>query len=132
MGVGIGGHPVAFDKVLPFNVFDDPILATINKEDAGSLALRLLSETGILGLLAFLAFFGRAIVRAAHVVRKQCLSGHKTAEQGVYLAIVGGASSLLAVYLVRQGVYYAPQLWVMFGMVLAIPRLAQNAVGKTP
>ena len=55
MGTGLGSHPVAFGF---YNRFDEDTIwwAELNKEDANSLFLRLMSETGLLGLALFFGF----------------------------------------------------------------------------
>jgi hypothetical protein len=49
-GTGLGSHPFAFSKYSQFTE-DEIWWAEMNKEDACSLFLRLLSETGVLGLI---------------------------------------------------------------------------------
>lgn len=61
-GSGIGSHPVSYDRYI-YEVIDseqDPMI--LNKEDAGSLFFRLMSETGLLGILGFFYFIGRFYV----------------------------------------------------------------------
>lgn len=69
-GTGLGSHQVAFDKYAYKDVFDQvktPYLNSLNKEDANSLFLRLLSETGLLGIITTFLFIGRYRVKASHI-----------------------------------------------------------------
>lgn len=56
LGGGIGSHLIAYNKYINnLNVSDVEIL--LNKEDANSLLLRIISELGIIGILMTIAFF---------------------------------------------------------------------------
>lgn len=61
-GSGIGSHPVAFDKysmAKNFKVFG----FNLNGADANSMLLRLISETGLFGVLIFVALIYRCYIR---------------------------------------------------------------------
>ena len=61
-GSGIGSHSVSYDRYI-FEVIDsEQDTMILNKEDAGSLFFRLMSETGLLGILGFLYFIKRFYV----------------------------------------------------------------------
>jgi hypothetical protein len=56
-GTGLGSHPIAFDR---YNEFDDQIWwYDLNKEDANSMFIRMLSETGLFGLSMLLLYLIR-------------------------------------------------------------------------
>lgn len=58
-GHGLGSHPVSYDKFIVYDIdggFWPKNYAPANKTDAGSLLLRLLSETGFFGTIAVLYF----------------------------------------------------------------------------
>ena len=61
-GSGLGSHKISYDyfntQVINIYNFKKPL----NKEDAGSLLLRLISETGLLGILMFFYFIARFYV----------------------------------------------------------------------
>ncbi len=54
-GTGLGSHSSAFDRYSYTNL-EDTVDIEFNKADANSMALRLMSETGILGLIFFAIF----------------------------------------------------------------------------
>lgn len=58
-GSGLGSHPLSYDKFIHrigLNDFWSLSYTLVNRMDAGSLFLRLLSETGLFGLIAVLYF----------------------------------------------------------------------------
>jgi O-antigen ligase len=92
-GTGIGSHPVAFEKysytrsIVKIKGFDN------NSADANSLLLRIMSETGLMGL-----FFIIAIVI-------QCFVGNDGIDNK-YWVISGAILVLILLYLFRQGNYF--------------------------
>jgi O-antigen ligase len=93
LGTGLGSHPTAFDKYSLTNL-EGAVDIDFNKMDANSMALRLMSETGLYGL--FLMFF--LLVRCW--VPKQ--RTHDTE-----LWVMSNATMIIIVlYLVRQGHYF--------------------------
>lgn len=67
LGRGITSHRQTYERVIDF-LFDVPIddgWQGLNKDDAGSLVLLLLSEGGVVGLAMFVGFVGYAVVRLA-------------------------------------------------------------------
>lgn len=65
-GTGIGSHPTAYDKysltILNPNLQSWLSKDELNKEDANSLFLRLISETGIVGLFLYFGFLYKNLV----------------------------------------------------------------------
>lgn len=61
-GTGLGSHPIAFDKYSLTNR-SDIIDLQFNKADGNSLLIRLISETGILGVVFIFVFMRRFYVR---------------------------------------------------------------------
>src|SRR5690606_6654855 len=90
-GSGLGSHPASFDKYsltkkfyLPFEDF--------NKADANSLLLRLLSETGLLGLGLFLFILIRFRCGNNHSLNRWIISN------GIFVMMIAG--------LLREGHYF--------------------------
>ena len=92
-GTGIGSHPVAFEKysytrsIVKIKGFDN------NKADANSLFLRLLSETGLMGVLFMFAIIINCFVGSDGIDDK-------------YWVISGAVFVLIFLYLLRQGNYF--------------------------
>jgi len=55
MGVGLGGHPVVYNKVFPVNMFTLNSAFGLNIQSAHSLVIRIISELGIPGISMLLA-----------------------------------------------------------------------------
>ncbi|MDD5131468.1 MAG: hypothetical protein PHH44_02285 [bacterium] len=89
-GSGLGSHKISYDSygtgvINPYHIL-------LNREDAGSLFLRLVSETGLLGIAAFFYFLFRF-----YVSRKK--NGH-------YWIISNAILCLVALNLIRMGNYF--------------------------
>lgn len=92
-GTGLGGHPMAFDKYSITKEFDETGIS-LNKQDANSMALRLLSETGAFGILLFLFFLIKNSV------------GRKPKEDSIYWLVSGAMLVCVLLNLIRQGNYF--------------------------
>ncbi len=92
-GTGLGSHPLAFDK---YSLTNAPgmIELNFNKADANSMLLRLLSETGLYGVIIMLSFVAFNIVPR-----------NKSANEHNWL-ISNGILVVIIVYLMRQGHYF--------------------------
>ena len=92
IGSGLGSHQVSYDNYIGeiVNVHNTTF---VNKEDAGSLFLRLLSETGLFGLLITFIFLFRCHIQME--------------DRTNYLGIINNAVlSMLFLVLVRSGHYF--------------------------
>lgn len=92
VGTGFGSHPAAFDRYNEFSI-NDVWWAEMNKEDACSMFIRLMSETGFLGL--FLVFFFLFYFR---------LSRRRT-KDGAYWIVSNALLVMFIATLLRQGNY---------------------------
>lgn len=61
-GSGLGSHPLSYERCVFPKIDSTRGIFTLNKEDASGLFLRLLSETGLLGVLFFFNFIFRFYV----------------------------------------------------------------------
>lgn len=120
LGVGLGGHPAAYSEHPAARLFHSDLITGLNAEDAGSMAFRLVSETGILGSLLYLLTF-ILIVRAA---RRILLENPPTedstsrflANWTATTAILGSTTAILITDLVRYPHYYDPLTWLLVGL----------------
>lgn len=116
LGNGITSHRVTYEATIG-NLFDFVIDETwqgLNQNDAGSLLLLLLSETGLVGFTVFLAFVSMAVLRLSN------LSGE--------LALLGLVHALaLGVIGLRYGQFASP--YIMLNMQVVLFCLA--ALAKT-
>jgi len=85
-GSGLGSHELSYNKYIGRAVDVDKIIIFLNVQDANSLFLRLLSETGLFGILCFFWFIFKF-----HVLKKNDRSG--------YLWIINNA--ILVTFLIR-------------------------------
>ena len=77
LGNGITSHRVTYEATIG-NLFDfviDEKWQGLNQNDAGSLLLLLLSETGIVGFLLFVSFVSMAVLRLSHLKGEMELIG---------------------------------------------------------
>lgn len=92
-GTGVGSHPIAFDKfslAKDFKVYG----FNLNSADANSMLLRLISETGLFGLIVFFVLMFKCYVR-------------RDAENETYHWLVSNAILVMILLnLFRQGHYF--------------------------
>jgi hypothetical protein len=104
-GTGLGSHPVAFDKYSLTNL-SGAVDIEFNKMDANSMALRLMSETGIYGL--FVMFF----------ILFKCWIFKQRAASEEHWVMSNGIALIIILYLARQGHYFLNGfpffLWMYF------------------
>ncbi|MBL7942087.1 MAG: hypothetical protein JNM00_04940 [Flavobacteriales bacterium] len=92
-GTGLGSHPVAFDKYSYTNL-PGVLPIKFNAQDANSMFLRLMSETGLYGL-----FFMLALLFKCWVFKQRTTDNE--------LWVISNAISLIIIlYLFRQGHYF--------------------------
>lgn len=109
-GTGLGSHARAFDQFNRFNI-DTIWWAKLNREDASSMFIRLVSETGILGLLLAAYFLIKF-----HVSKKHSNDEYNWVISNALLVII-------FVFLLRQGNYVAygfPLFVLMYYFVFKI------------
>jgi hypothetical protein len=104
-GTGLGSHPVAFDNYSLTNLAG-AVDIEFNKMDANSMALRLMSETGIYGL--FVMFF----------ILFKCWIFKQRAASEEHWVMSNGIALIIILYLARQGHYFLNGfpffLWMYF------------------
>lgn len=92
-GTGLGSHPIAFDKY-SLTKSSDVIQITFNKADANSMFLRLLSETGLYGVIFILYF----------LIRHYFWRGKSADDE--YWIMSSALGIIIVLYLLRQGHYF--------------------------
>ena len=92
-GHGLGTHEMSYDKYLPAEHRE---YSTLNRKDAGSMAMRLLTETGIIGLLLFCFFTIKYKLRS--------MKSFSPRENLLWI-INSSAFVLIILYLFRNGNY---------------------------
>lgn len=106
-GHGLASHPVSYDRYISDWIYERD--SHLNKQDANSLALRILSELGIIGLLGALYF----------IKRNYC--NDKEA--------ISSAILIYFVYkLLREGHYFSPEMYFFIFMFI---KLKYNSVRLT-
>jgi hypothetical protein len=104
-GTGLGSHPIAFDKYSLTNL-TGAVDIEFNKMDANSMALRLMSETGLYGL--FVMFF----------ILFKCWIFKQRAASEEHWVMSNGIALIIILYLARQGHYFLNGfpffLWMYF------------------
>ena len=92
-GNGLGTHELTYDKYLASELRQ---YSNLNRRDAGSMALRLLTETGIIGLFLFVLFTVKYKIRSR--------STFNSREKFLWL-LNSGVFILITLYLLRNGNY---------------------------
>lgn len=101
-GSGLGSHEISYNRRIGKVVNIDKTIMFLNLQDANSLFLRLISETGLFGVLCFFWFIFKF-----HILKKNDRSG--------YLWIINNA--ILAMFLIRLlrcGHYFAGGFFFFF------------------
>ena len=126
LGAGLGAHPVTYDRENPGlgRLPAEIVTVGMNKEDAASLLIRLLSESGILGTFAFIAGWMLAVARS----RRFILASIGTdSAPNVFLSLaIGVTASMVGVgvaCLARAPQYYAPWFWLPMALTASVPEL---------
>jgi hypothetical protein len=126
LGGGLGAHPVTYDRENPGlgRLPAEIVTVGMNKEDAASLLIRLLSESGILGTVAFISGGILAITRSRRSVLANIAAGMNP---NVFLSVaVGVTASTIGVglaCLARAPQYYAPWLWLPIALTAGVPEV---------
>jgi hypothetical protein len=120
-GGGLGSHPIAHGIYAP----DYGRASELNADDAASLLLRLLSESGLIGTFLFLLGMFGLIARA--IVALKNTSGTL---RMVSVGFVASALGFVVIYLGRNGFYYDPTFWTVMAMTMVVPMLTPARVEK--
>lgn len=92
-GVGLGNYELAYDKYLPKEMRE---YWSLNRADANSASLRLITETGLLGFLAFVCFI---------LFNKARFSTAFTPHEAFLWMLNGGIFVMIILILMRSGHY---------------------------
>lgn len=93
-GTGLGSHQVAYDKYSYTKSIVKVKGIEFNKQDANSMFFRMMSETGLFGLVFLFIFIFK------------CFVGYNGDEEDNHWIISGAALIIILLYLVRQGNYF--------------------------
>jgi O-antigen ligase len=93
-GTGLGSHAVAFEKYTLTNLDSNVVQITFNKADANSMFLRIMSETGLYGLIFIIIFFVKCWVFKQRSVDQE------------HWIISNALALIILLYLARQGHYF--------------------------
>lgn len=92
-GYGLGTHELIYDRFLPESIQK---YSSLNRTDANSMALRLTTETGLIGLLLFLYF-----IFHFRIISKRSF----TPQMELYWALNAGIFVMILIALLRNGNY---------------------------
>ena len=126
LGAGLGAHPVTYDRENPGlgRLPGDIVTVGLNKEDAASLLIRLLSESGILGTAAFITGWILAVTRSRRIILASMSAGMAP---NVFLSLaIGVTASMIGIgvaCMARAPQYYAPWFWLPMALTASVPEL---------
>jgi hypothetical protein len=134
LGAGLGAHPVTYDRENPGlgRLPLDIVNVGLNKEDAASLLIRLLSEVGILGTIAFIAGWILAVTRSRRSILASLSAG--TAPNVLSSLAIGVTASMIGVgvaCLARAPQYYAPWFWLPMALTASVPEMLARVASET-
>ena len=137
LGAGFGGHPQAYEELAPDWIYVHPVLPGLQSMDGGSLFIRLLSETGLIGTALFLAGWLLVVLRARRAIqgvlklREDEPDLPPSPVLAVSVSVTASCLALVTVYMVRMGVYYDPPIWVLIALTACVPTLLKRVYGDT-
>lgn len=107
IGSGLGSHATNYDKMFALYFPKDFLIrfGSFNKFDANSLFLRLMSETGLLGLISFFYFMFKFFLKKKGLKKKEFFNLN-IINQGIFI--------LFVVRLVRTGNYIGNGFFMFF------------------
>ncbi|MHB8066509.1 MAG: O-antigen ligase family protein [Desulfobaccales bacterium] len=126
-GCGIGGHGTTVNTYLPPWAHMHPALERLNLEDANSLALRLLSEMGLVGFLVFSLTFAVIIRRAWKAIRAACAAPIPPKILPLCAGLMLAATAEVIVFMARMGSYFNLYFWFILALTAAIPEVLNSA-----
>jgi hypothetical protein len=139
LGAGIGAHSSTYDVKAPDYAFLSPIVYGLNREDAASLSIRLISETGVLGTALFLLGIlvilrhGWSAIRA--YARSRSRHDELTPLGAIGAGLTASCAALCALYLMRMGAYFPANLWgsmaFVVGFAMLTARITLPSVPRT-
>jgi O-antigen ligase len=123
LGWGVGGHPEAVERELPAWVWNITRIKEINATDAASLALRLLSEMGLLGFLIFTGTFALIIWQAVRAI--QGAMGHPAAWEvlPICTGITVASISMVLFSLARSPSFFNISFWFLLALTSVVPEV---------
>lgn len=125
LGIGVGGHPFAYDALMPASPLATSGALRLNAMDAGTLSFRLLSETGVLGLTVFTAAVLSAWLRVRNVaLGKDVYTSHRL--KSLAIGLSGSLAGVFAAKMFRVPSYYGAEFWALFALCAAVPAMASS------
>lgn len=134
LGSGLGAHPVTYDRENPGlgRLPAEIVTLGLNKEDAASLLVRLLSESGFLGTAVFTLAWLFSVLRARHFILtslRACVppDAFVTLAIGVTASMAGIGIACMA----RAPQYYAPWFWLPMALTVSVPEMLRRVADQT-
>lgn len=125
-GVGFGAHPASYDAHQPDFLKIFPAVIGQNKDDASGLLLRILSESGLLGMFFFASGWFMVIRRGWNSARfygKDVASGgHETPLHLIAIGLTASSFAMVLFYLVKGVAYFDSNLWLCMALTTCVSR----------
>lgn len=102
-GGGLGSHKIFYEMFAPKGIY----VYGFNAEDGNSLVIRLLSEAGIIGIVAVFCF----------------ITKNRSKSKSIYSLISMACLSVFLVRLIRSGHYFNDALWLYVGLYYACHKM---------
>jgi hypothetical protein len=134
LGAGLGAHPVTYDRENPGlgRLPAEIVTIGMNKEDAASLLVRLLSESGMLGAATFIVAWMLAVSRARRfILASLAASGGPNAFSAAAIGVTASMVGIGIACMARAPQYYAPWFWLPMALTAAVPDLLMRVARET-
>jgi hypothetical protein len=106
------------------------VLDGLNADDAASLLLRVLSESGLVGATFYIVFtvglFNKARKAIYDYISAPAAATsmhYRQVKAAIAISIAAGWAGILGVSLMRTGFYFDAAFWIMVGLTAAIPKI---------
>ncbi len=131
LGVGAGNFQLVEPSYALGNInLGQVSLVVDTPKVAHNTYLNVIAELGIIGMIPFLAVLLGAVIAAVRSVRALARSGQRELET-ISRGIVIGALAMFVAFLFISA-QYEKQLWLMLGLLVALPSMVRRAVEPTP
>lgn len=121
-GAGIGAHQTTYKSLIGSDFFNgDERLAdmSLNSDTAASLFMRLLSETGFIGLLSYGFVVWRIMFHSYKSIKGAVYNDMKAAEADtvILVSLFSASAATVSFCFIRLGNYYFPAMWIMLSIL---------------
>lgn len=122
LGTGLGSSLQAYLHYRPDYISQNiNEIFMLNADGSSALFIRLMAETGLLGLFIYIGIVIYFIYKAKLALDNYRKNSGVNALSTIAYAICGSAVGIILTYFIRMGTYYDPEYWIFMALLAAIP-----------